>query len=110
MHNLLQQVQLPIISNEQCKEKYIKLGKLYKHDIQFSDFVICAGFEAGGKDSCQGDSGGPMVLPVHQNGKFPFYQVGIVSYGYGCAKPNVPGVFTNLRIYVEWIKSKVQIK
>lgn len=104
---VLQQVQIPIISNSECKEEYRKLGRTIK-DIQYGETILCAGLEAGGKDSCQGDSGGPMMLPMHENGKFSFYQIGISSYGIGCARPNSPGVYTNVRTYNEWIKSKLQ--
>jgi trypsin len=49
---------------------------------------VCA--EALGGDSCQGDSGGPLF------GNLPdgrLVQVGIVSYGLGCAFPTFPGVY-----------------
>lgn len=85
----------------------MKLGMLLE-DFQFSDAVLCAGYADGGKDGCRGDSGGPMMLPSYENGKFPFYQIGIVSYSIGCARPNVPAVFTNVRRYTDWIKSKLQ--
>lgn len=107
MTNILQQVQVPVISNAECKEKYTKLGRTYE-DISFSDVVLCAGFTEGGKDSCQGDSGGPMMIPMKTDDKFPFYQIGINSYGIGCARPNVPGVYTNVRSFVDWIQSKLQ--
>lgn len=52
-------------------------------DFPFDDRVLCAGFDNGNKDSCQGDSGGPVMLPIHQNGSFPFYQIGVISWGEG---------------------------
>lgn len=85
MSKVLQQLQIPIISNAECKEKYTKGGRIVK-DIQYSDVVICAGVSEGGQDSCQGDSGGPMMMPEHTNGRFPYYQIGINSYGLGCAR------------------------
>jgi len=55
--------------------------------------MICA--NAPGKDSCQGDSGGPLVW---QSGK-TVYQVGIVSFGEGCAQKCFPGVYTQVSAY-----------
>jgi len=52
--------------------------------------MVCAGVPGGGKDSCNGDSGGALV--VKKSGK----QVGIVSWGIGCAKPDFPGVYANV--------------
>lgn len=69
------QVQLPVIHNDICKEKYKLMGE-FKDNVQFNDGVLCAGFAAGGKDSCQGDSGGPLMLPVQANGGFSFVQIG----------------------------------
>lgn len=52
-------------------------------------------------------SGGPLMLPIHENGRFPFYQIGIVSYGIGCGRPNVPGVYANVSYYHDWIEEKL---
>ena len=49
---------------------------------------ICA--ETLGGDSCQGDSGGPLFGTL-ADGRL--VQVGIVSYGLGCAVPEFPGVY-----------------
>ena len=52
------------------------------------DSEICA--ETLGGDSCQGDSGGPLFGDLADGRQV---QVGIVSYGLGCATPEFPGVY-----------------
>jgi secreted trypsin-like serine protease len=42
-------------------------------------------------DTCQGDSGGPMF---RRDDAGEWVQVGIVSWGLGCARPENPGVYT----------------
>ena len=60
---------------------------------------FCAGHMEGGKDSCQGDSGGPLICVV---GKTPIL-FGLVSWGDKCAEPKLPGVYTWVPAYIEWI-------
>ncbi|MFY1674605.1 S1 family peptidase [Plantactinospora sp. WMMB334] len=62
---------------------------------------ICAGYMAGGVDTCQGDSGGPMF----RQGGSGLVQVGIVSWGYGCARANYPGVYTQVSYFSSAIAS-----
>lgn len=52
------------------------------------DSELCA--ETLGGDSCQGDSGGPLFGRLADGRRV---QVGIVSYGLGCAVPAFPGVY-----------------
>ncbi|KAG8433554.1 hypothetical protein GDO86_017743, partial [Hymenochirus boettgeri] len=86
----LQQVMTPFITREEC-------NKMYPLPIIPED-QICAGYVQGLKDSCQGDSGGPLVCKL----KDIWYQVGIVSWGEGCALPNRPGVYTLVPAYKSW--------
>ena len=51
----------------------------------------------------QGDSGGP----IHQWLDDHWEQVGIVSFGQGCAEENHPGVYTRLSIYHDWIQATI---
>lgn len=68
--------------------------------------MICAGVHNGGKDACRGDSGGPLVQMVKGVSRV---QVGIVSWGIGCARPNYPGVYSNVAHLNSWIVSKMKL-
>ena len=62
--------------------------------------MLCAGYlTPPTKDSCQGDSGGPLA--VNNNGTH--YLAGIVSWGFGCADPDYPGIYTRVTNYKNWI-------
>nr|XP_029133939.1 uncharacterized protein LOC109987560 [Labrus bergylta] len=91
----LQEVQVPVLGNRQCN-CLNGVGTV-------TDNMICAGVLAGGKDSCQGDSGGPMV---NQQGSI-WVQSGVVSFGFGCARPNLPGVYSRVSRYQSWIESLI---
>jgi secreted trypsin-like serine protease len=55
--------------------------------------MLGAGRSIGRFDACRGDSGGPLVVGT---GKAGFRQVGIVSFGQGCGRPEYPGVYSRL--------------
>ncbi|XP_070068767.1 trypsin-like [Drosophila takahashii] len=82
----LQAVEVPIVDRADC-------GTSYNPFRSITERMMCAG--TAGRDACQGDSGGPLVA----NGQL----VGVVSWGYGCARPNYPGVYSSvpaLRSYI----------
>ena len=68
---------------------------------QIDDDMIMAGYSSGGYDSCQGDSGGPMV--VRDVNDTEWLQVGVVSWGYGCAEAGYPGVYARVSYFIDWI-------
>ena len=93
--SVMKKVTVKTISQSSCRRAYKWI----------SNGQICAGIEQyGGKDSCQGDSGGAMW---HQDALGNTYQVGIVSSGRGCARPNYPGIYTNVGFYKTWIDSQI---
>jgi secreted trypsin-like serine protease len=96
---ILMQVMLPIVSNEEANRPEGYNGKV-------DSTMIAAGYINGGKDSCQGDSGGPMVVKT-ANGPV---QVGVVSWGHGCARPYKYGIYGKVSAGYEWIKSVVGLR
>lgn len=104
--DVLLQLQVPIVDNKLCRELVFTWGAIYA-EIQIRNHVICAGLSCG-KGIWAGDSGGPLMLPIHQNGTFPFYQIGVVSFGYDCAVENVPGIYSDVRYHAEWIKKQLE--
>ncbi|XP_070528702.1 phenoloxidase-activating factor 3-like isoform X2 [Cardiocondyla obscurior] len=87
---------LPLIRNELCKDIYKKVSIVsYKQ--------LCAGGEAG-TDSCKGDSGGPLQAFSRYNIKsLRVVQHGVVSYGVKNCSLGVPGVYTRVAYYMDWI-------
>jgi trypsin/proprotein convertase P-domain-containing protein len=88
----LLKAQVPFITDAQCGQAYTEL---------VPGEEICAGnWDDGGVDTCQGDSGGPMFRRDSANN---WIQVGIVSWGYGCARPENPGVYSQVSTFASAI-------
>jgi len=87
--DVLLEANVPVVDTETCNVPY--------EGAVEDEVMFCAGGE--GKDSCQGDSGGPIVV-VHGNSHT---QVGVVSWGYGCNRPGIPGVYARVSSVISWI-------
>ncbi|XP_057631262.1 serine protease 29-like [Chionomys nivalis] len=99
----LQQVQVKIVDNDLCEELYHKASGHHDRDrrIILQD-MLCAGTE--GRDSCYGDSGGPLVCRVAGSWNL----VGVVSWGYGCALRDIPGVYARVQSFLPWITGQIK--
>ncbi|MBB3134634.1 secreted trypsin-like serine protease [Rhizobium pisi] len=96
----LQEVELPIVSRDDCRAAY-RESSMRMNPIDERN--VCAGYAEGGKDACQGDSGGPLVA---QRPDKRWIQLGIVSWGAGCAEAEHYGVYTRVAAFRDWIAAK----
>jgi secreted trypsin-like serine protease len=86
---------VPFVADSTCAAQ----GGSYPDLIPSAE--ICAGnLASGGVDTCQGDSGGPMFRRDAANA---WIQVGIVSWGDGCARAHAPGVYTEVSTFASKI-------
>ena len=99
---VLQEVNVNYITNQDCQSKYDP-----DYDVT-ADMLCC---QESGQGSCQGDSGGPLVI----RGTSEDVQVGIVSWGIGCALPEYPGKahvanvhYSGLRLTLSALLRRVQ--
>ncbi|XP_032220680.2 transmembrane protease serine 6 isoform X2 [Nematostella vectensis] len=95
----LRHATIPVLSVSECRANYSG------HTI--NDKVICAGYEGGKIDSCKGDSGGPFVCKDPRvTSRFILH--GAVSWGVGCARKGQPGIYTDIKKYLNWIDNIVK--
>jgi secreted trypsin-like serine protease len=80
---------VPTVSDTECAREYKRAGVML-----VAEESICAGTKT--VDTCQGDSGGPMV---GRDARGEWVQVGIVSWGLGCARDGYPGVYTQISTF-----------
>jgi trypsin len=84
---VLMKVDVPVVTNTECGRSYSGITAV----------MVCAGLWEGGRDACQGDSGGPLWVGNRQ--------IGIVSWGTGCARRGYYGVYARVSQFDAWIRS-----
>lgn len=108
LSDTLKEVEVTAISNAECEVSSGRVGNWFfgsyeSYQGQITDNMLCA--EDNGEDSCQGDSGGPLVLA--SSDESGDVQVGVVSWGIGCASSSFPGVYSRVSAAYRWIREQV---
>merc|ERR1712212_8427 len=97
--NILQEVSGPIWRYENCKNKWASAN------FEVNPKVYCFENRDGQNYGvCNGDSGGPLSCQSSGGWKV----VGIAHFAEGRCK-NLPGAYTKVEPYLEWIKARVPI-
>ncbi len=91
---LLMEVEVNILTNAAANQALAPFGS------RLTANMLPAGVPGGGKDTCQGDSGGPFLV---RDGSRRWVLAGVTSWGIGCARPNLPGIYARVANYREWI-------
>ncbi|KAM9348480.1 enteropeptidase [Symphorus nematophorus] len=89
--DVLQQAEVPLLDQDQCQA--------WLPEYSITSSMLCAGYPEGGVDSCQGDSGGPLVC--EDDGRWTL--IGVTSFGFGCGRPQRPGVYARVSAFTSWI-------
>ncbi|CAF4799344.1 unnamed protein product [Pieris macdunnoughi] len=97
---ILLRVEVPVKTDAECKGYYNRNNR----DSVKKQF--CAGELK--KDSCNGDSGGPLMMKANYNDVNSYVQYGIVSHGPMQCGSSFPGVYTDVREYVDWILNNIK--
>ena len=97
-------VDIPIMNRQECgariRQAFDKQGNFGgSNTFTLSKSEICAGGEEE-KDACDGDGGAPLVCLSKEN---RWHVVGLVTWGIGCGKVGVPGVYANIYQMIDFI-------
>ena len=100
--DVLREVELDFLPSAMCNIPYLffPLGHI-------RPAMMCA--RRRGKDSCQGDSGGPLIMKGSDENGADDVQIGIVSWGVGCANKVFPGVYARVSSALDFIRENVPV-
>nr|XP_023016770.1 serine proteinase stubble [Leptinotarsa decemlineata] len=97
----VREAEIPIVSDAECIRK---VNAVTEKIFILPASSFCAGGEEG-NDACQGDGGGPLVC--QDDG---FYELaGLVSWGFGCGRLDVPGVYVKVSSFIGWINQIISV-
>ncbi|CAG0917115.1 unnamed protein product [Notodromas monacha] len=97
----IREAEMPVVSDSECIRK---INAVTEKIFILPASSFCAGGELG-QDACQGDGGGPLVC--QEDG---FYELaGLVSWGFGCGREDVPGVYVKVSSFIGWINQIISV-
>ncbi|CRK92492.1 CLUMA_CG006034, isoform A [Clunio marinus] len=97
----VREAEIPIVSDTECIRK---INAVTEKIFILPASSFCAG-GISGNDACQGDGGGPLVC---QDDGF-FELAGLVSWGFGCGREDVPGVYVKVSSFIGWINQIISV-
>jgi len=100
-----QYLNMPMLSTEECLDKYFSLYQVNLTGAITSSEHLCAGGVLG-EDACKGDSGGPLLARTDSQSSWQL--VGIVSGGSARCGLGAPGLFTKVINYYQWITENMK--
>uniref|UniRef100_A0A182PNG1 Peptidase S1 domain-containing protein n=1 Tax=Anopheles epiroticus TaxID=199890 RepID=A0A182PNG1_9DIPT len=98
------------VAQQDCRDDYallLKASPNKKLSEGIIDEIYCAKGSLADNvteyiDACEGDSGGPLQAKQNNN----LFLIGVISTGIGCGSP-LPGLYTRVASYFNWIKETV---
>ena len=93
---VLLEAPMTVVSNIECSSRY-------GFEI-LENFYLCALHRQRETDvACNGDSGAPLVC---KQGRYNF-AIGVLSFGIADCDTRIPGVYTNICTFIQWIQNTI---
>ncbi|XP_039270406.2 chymotrypsin-like protease CTRL-1 isoform X1 [Styela clava] len=105
----LQEAAVQNLDVDICRAGYAKYSSSMPNEASFaktSNDILCAGSIHKIVNTCRGDSGGPLMFQRCQN--CGWYLAGIVSFGLPDCTKKVPGAYTKVLNYEDWIRGIIK--
>jgi len=97
----IREARVPIVNDNECVRK---INTVTEKIFILPASSFCAG-GIKGHDACQGDGGGPLVC--EDSGYHEL--TGLVSWGFGCGRKDVPGVYVKVSSFIGWINQIISV-